>query len=140
MTVDPNEVERRAQNKMIPLGSTFHNLFSGGASVWLKILGGAIVMPVVALKSMVRGNHQGAMELSVDPIVITIIFGACVILGGFLGAALSLKDIVQDRLDTDKPVSFPMKLLFEFGLWSLLLVWFPGVFVITLLMTVLVLI
>ena len=46
-----------------------------------------------------------------------------------------MKDVVQNRMAEGKPVGFPLKLLFGFGMMSLLLVWFPAIIFLTLVVT-----
>ncbi len=123
----------------IPLGSSFNDLFSGGASVWLKIVGGAVATPLAVAMLVLRSKRRGNVTLPDDPAIIAIALVALAVVGGGLGGLLSMKDVVQTRLANGKPVSFPLKLLFGFGLWSLLLVWFPGIIVSTLAGTILVL-
>lgn len=123
----------------VPLGSTFNDLFSGGASVWLKIVGGALVTPIAVVMLVLRSKRRGNTTLPDDPVIIAVAIAGCAIVGGGLGGLLSLKDVVQTRLADGKPVSFPLKLLFGFGIWSLLLVWFPGIILSTLMITILLL-
>ena len=133
-----------AHNKAIPLGSTFNELFSGGTSVWIKIIGGAVATPVAvivfALRAFRRGGpelSQNAPELPQNPFVIAAILAAFVVLGAAIGGALSLKDVVASRLAAGRPVAFPIKAMFGFGIWSLLLVWFPAIIAFALVITVL---
>jgi len=124
-------------DKNSPIGSSFNDLFAGGASVWLKIIGGAIATPVAVAFFALRANRKSGTELPASPAVFAAILGGCAIIGAVLGGLLSLKDVVQTRLAEGKAVTFPLKLLFGFGIWSLLLVWFPGVIVLTLVVTIL---
>ena len=55
------------------MGSTFHELFSGGASVWLKIAGGAIATPVVMAMYALRAERRDGNALPKDPSVLTAI-------------------------------------------------------------------
>lgn len=130
---------RRAHNKAIPLVSTFDELFRGGTPVWLKIVVGAVATPILVLVCGLRANRRGGTGFPNDPIIIAAIFGGSAIVGAVLGAALSLKDVVQSRLADGKPVAFPLRALFGFGIWSLLLVWVPGIIALTLVVTMLVL-
>lgn len=129
----PNERQRDAA---LPHDSTFSDLFSEGPSLWLKILGGAIATPVALVVFGLRAHHRGGTKLPQDPAIIAVILGLSVIVGAALGGLLSLKDVVQTRIAEGKPVAFPFKLLFGFGIWSLLLVWFPGIIVLTLVITI----
>ena len=125
----------RAMNRAIPLGSTFNDLFSGGAPVWMKMIGGGVACPVLVATALIRSDRRDGVPFSLDPSVFAAILAGCAVLGVFLGAALSLKDVVHARLVEGKPVAFPIKALFGFGVWSLLLVWFPFTIVITLVVT-----
>lgn len=106
-----------------------------GISVWLKIFGGAIATPVAVAVLVFRGLRRGAIAIPESPSLIAAALGVCAMVGAVLGGLLSLKDVVQNRLAERKPVSFVFKLLFGFGMWSLLLVWFPGILVFVLAVT-----
>ena len=131
------DVSGRAHDRMLPLGSSFNDLFAGGASVWLKIIGGAFATPVAVVFFGLRASRRGGTELPENSAVIAAILSGCAVIGAILGGLLSLKDVVQTRLAVGKPVAFPLKLLFGFGIWSLLLVWFPGIIVLTFVMIIL---
>lgn len=124
----------------VPIGSSFNDLFSGGASVWLKIVGGAIATPLAVVVLVLRSKRRGSIALPDDPAILAIALAGCAMVGAGLGGLLSLKDVVQTLLADGKPVLFPLKLLFGFGIWSLLLVWFPGIIMLTLAVTILLLI
>ena len=134
----PDTVSDRAHNKMIPMGSMFHELFSGGASVWLKIAGGAIATPIVMAMYILRANRRDGDALPKDPGVLAAILVACILVGAVIGAALCLKDVVHSRLKDGRLVAFPARALFGYGLWSLLLVWFPGITVLSLIIIIIV--
>lgn len=136
-TDEKQNIPRPIHDKSIPLGSSFNDLFAGGASVWLKIVGGAIATSVVVTLMALRSKRRGGMELPESPVVIAAVIGGAAIVGAVLGGLLSMKDVVQNRLAAGKPVAFPLKLLFGFGMWSLLLVWFPAAIVLTLVVTIL---
>lgn len=136
-TDEQQNIPRRIHSTAIPLGSSFNDLFAGGASVWLKIAGGAIATPVAVALIALRSKRRGGMELPESPVVIAAVLGSCAIVGAVLGGLLSMKDVVQNRLADGKPVAFPLKLLFGFGMWSLLLIWFPGAIMLTLVVTIL---
>lgn len=115
-------------------------MFSGGASVWLKILGGAIATPVIVAAVANRARRRGGVEFSSDPVMIAVLLMGCALLGAVLGGLLSMKDVVQARLAAGKPVAFPLKVLFGFGIWSLVLVWSPLVIVLVFVVTMLTLV
>ena len=90
---------------------------------WLDVASVAVAVLVF------RGLRRGAIAIPESPALIAAALGVCAMVGAVLGGLLSLKDVVQNRLAERKPVSFVFKLLFGFGMWSLLLVWFPGILV-----------
>ena len=100
---------------------------------------GAIATPLAVVVLVLRSKRRGSVALPDDPAIIAIAPLDAAVVGAGLGGLLSLKDVVQTRLADGKPVSFPLKLLFGFGIWSLLLVWFPGIIVLTLAVTILLL-
>ena len=121
----------------LPFGPSFNDLFSGGAYVWLKILGGAVVTSIIVAFKAIPILAENGIELSKNPAVIAGVVAGSASVGAVLGGLLSLKDVVQTRLAHGKPVSFALKLLFGFGLKSLLFVWFPLAIVVTFVATIL---
>lgn len=121
--------------KAVPMGSTFQDLFAGGGSVWLKILGGAVCVPLVVFGALRRGNRRGGVGLPEDPTMLALILGLAAAVGAVLGALLSLKDVVQARLADNQPVAFPFRLMFGMGIRSLLVVWVPVAIVLTIIGT-----
>jgi len=121
-----SRVSGQADDSTSPIGSTLGDLVAEGASFWLKTVGAAIATPVVVATVALRGSRGGGVTLPKDPSVIAAILCGCAVVGAFLGGLLSLKDVVQSRLEDGKPVAIPLKLAFGFGIWSLLLVCFPG--------------
>lgn len=109
--------------------SFFNEFFSGGASVWLKILGGAIATPIAIVVFGFKAMRKNQADMPQDLGMIAAILGGGSIVGGILGGLLTAKDVVQNRTEAGKPVPFPLKLLFGFGIWSLLFVWVPGIMV-----------
>lgn len=139
-TDNDDQKHRQSTNTYIyrlPFGPIFNDLFSGGASVWLKILGGAVITPIIFVSQLIAALDKSGSELSENPTFIAVVFAVFASVGAVLGGLLSLKDVVQTRLAHGKPVSFALKLLFGFGLKSLLYVWFPLVIVVTLVVTIL---
>ena len=130
---------KRIAGKPARSGTIFEDFCAGGAPVWMKMIGSAVATPVIVLVGIARAGRGGGITLPQNGMTYVGILGGSVVLGAFLGGLLSLKDVVQDRLSSRKPVPFPLKLLFGFGIWSLLLVWFPGVLILTLAVTVIVL-
>lgn len=104
--------------------STFQDLCAEGPSIWLKIAGGALATPCAVLWGLARANRRGGVAMPSDPVVLAVVVVCSIAAGAVLGAALSLKDVVEARLQTEKPVALPLKLLFGLGFRSLLL-WIP---------------
>ena len=103
--------------------SSFNDLFSGGASVWLKIAGAAIVAPAIVFGASRKMARQGN-ELFADlPTTIGVLAGTSVV-GAFLGAALSMKDVVAKRIEDGKPVNWFLRLFFARGILTVL-AWVP---------------
>jgi hypothetical protein len=125
LPASPIGASSRVSNQSIPWTSTLNDLFSGGASVWFKIGGAAVATPLIAFFSALRAERSEDMHHPRDPWLMATIFICLTVAGAVLGAALSLKDIVQARMTAGRPVAFPLKLFFGFGIWSLLLVWCP---------------
>ncbi|ELP34891.1 hypothetical protein RBSWK_01184 [Rhodopirellula baltica SWK14] len=94
--------------------------------VWKKVLIGAVVTPVVVggmtRRFMVRNADK---QYDFDPIAIGLLLVLSSVVGGLLGALLAWKDRVEYRQANNLPISFPSKLLFGYGIISLVLVWVP---------------
>ncbi|GAB5513141.1 MAG: hypothetical protein Rhob2KO_08660 [Rhodopirellula baltica] len=94
--------------------------------VWKKVLIGAVVTPVVVggmtRRFMVRNADK---QYDLDPIAIGLLLVLSSVVGGLLGALLAWKDRVEYRRANNLPISFPSKLLFGYGIISLVLVWVP---------------
>ncbi|WDQ16317.1 hypothetical protein [Rhodopirellula sp. P2] len=107
-------------------------------SVWKKVLIGAVVTPVcvggLTRKFMVRNADK---QYDFDPIAIGLLLVLSSVVGGLLGALLAWKDRVEYRRANNLPISFPSKLLFGYGILSLVLVWVPIAILGTLLVLVL---
>ncbi|PHQ31661.1 hypothetical protein [Rhodopirellula bahusiensis] len=95
-------------------------------SAWKKILIGAVVTPVVVAglvrRFMVRNADK---EFEIDIMSIGLLLVLASVVGGLLGGLLAWKDRVEHRVANNLPISFPSKLLFGYGILSLILVWVP---------------
>ncbi|MEP1645385.1 hypothetical protein [Rhodopirellula bahusiensis] len=95
-------------------------------SAWKKVLIGAVATPVIVggltRKFMVRNAHK---QFEFDPVAIGLLLVLSSIVGGLLGGLLAWKDRVEYRRANDLPISFLSKLLFGYGMISLVLVWVP---------------
>lgn len=119
----------RSSVSQIPMGSTFDDVFRSGASIWVKIGVGAVAAPLFVLFYGLRGGRGGAMDIREHPIASTVGMLCVAVVGGFLSAALTFKDVVSERMANGQHVPLPLKLLFGYGMKSLLLVWVPLVFI-----------
>jgi len=103
--------------------SSLNELFSGGASVWVKIVGAAIAVPVVVLVASRRMARQGNDLFADGPTAVGVLAG-CAVVGAFLGAALSMKDVVAKRIEEGKPVNWFLRLFFARGILTVF-AWIP---------------
>ncbi len=108
---------------------TLTEMCQQGQMLWVKMAGAGVATPLVVYAAMRRAARRGG-EMPVDPAVLILILVGSSAVGAVLGAALTVKDVVRDRLDRGAPVAFPLKLLFGMGFVSLL-VWMPLAIVVT---------
>ena len=108
---------------------TLTEMCQQGQMLWVKMAGAGVATPLVVYAAMRRAARRGG-EMPVDPAVLILILVGSAAVGTVLGAALTVKDVVRDRLDRGVPVAFPLKLLFGMGFVSLL-VWMPLAIVVT---------
>jgi hypothetical protein len=120
---------RKALNRAAPMGSVFDELFRSGRSAWLKIGGAALATPLIVFALLAKAQRRGQANLGNDPATLAMIAGGSALAGAFLGASLSLKDIVNHRIDRNEPVPFLLEIFFGMGAISLLAVWVPLAFV-----------
>ncbi len=97
-----------------------------GSSPWTKVIVGAVVTPfpvaIVAVRVMVATYGKDA---SFNPMIALAIASGSAFVGACLGGLLAAKDRVAERMLEGQAVAFPLRMLFGYGLWSLLAVWFP---------------
>jgi hypothetical protein len=91
------------------------------------MVGGAAVGGICAILILVIDRQED--ELSVATQV--MVFAGMTVVGGLLGGTLSLKDLVERRHRAGRPTPLLLRLLFGMGIVSLLLVWVPFVFLVT---------
>ncbi len=103
--------------------SSFNDLFSGGTSVWLKIIGAALVVPVVVFGAARKMARRGKEPFPDQQTAIVVLAGSA-IAGAFLGAALCVKDVVKNRIEAGQPVNWFLKLFFARGIISVF-AWTP---------------
>lgn len=126
-SVDVRE-ERNPAVDRIPMGSTLDDILKSGASIWVKMGIGAIVSPIAVLFYGLRGGRGGAMDIRTHPVSSAVGLLGVAVVGAVCGAALTVKDVVEARMEQEQSVPFPLRLLFGYGLKSLLLVWVPLAF------------
>ena len=115
--------------------STLGELMALGPAIWIRIAGGALAAPIAVVWGYARARRRGAFQGPLNPVVAGVVLVITLLAGAVLGAALSLKDVVEERLAAGRPVALPLKLLFGLGMKSLL-IWIPiaifGTLVVTL--------
>jgi hypothetical protein len=129
-----------SQSEPRSFASTTGDVNKIDSTIWIKILVGAIAAPVVVAVGGMRAIARGAdNDIGLTPFVAILVLMGSSIIGASLGALLALKDRVDKQVLAGHSVSTPLRLLFGYGLWSLLAVWFPLVIVGTLVITTLIL-
>jgi hypothetical protein len=112
-----------------PLQSELDDLFRSSRGIWWKVAGGAVagavVTTVLSLKR--RQGAQGFDQFSIAEKILVVV-GAGII-GAIMAIVLSLKDVVERRIEQGKPVNPILKLCFAFR-WVSIVVWFVTIMVI----------
>lgn len=116
----------------------WNDVFRSGASLWLKMLGGAVVTGSAALIGLGKMTSEAGHEPH-TPGFVAGVTGVAAVVGALLGAALCIKDVVQARLAAELPVAWTLRVLFAHGMVSLLCVWCPLVIVATMTIAVVIL-
>lgn len=117
--------------------STFQQIFTSDKSIWIKMLGGAVATPLLVGSMMRKAERRGgASAESVGGSTAYILLGS-ILVGAMLGALLTAKDVVQQRLANGDKVAWPWVLLFGKGLISAIFIWIPFVIGLTLAIVVL---
>ncbi len=129
----PHPSASNPRQRALPMGSSFNDLFRGGRSVWLKIIGAAVAAPLATVVAGVRASGGGGSPIPTDPATVSAILFGATLVGALVGSALVLKDIVCRRKSEGLHVSFPLRLMFGFGIFSLLFVWVPLGFLLSIL-------
>jgi hypothetical protein len=111
-----------------PLQGELDDLFRSSRGILWKVAGGAVAGAAVTAAMLLKGR-RGAQELDQFNITekILVIVGAGVI-GAILAIVLSMKDVVERRIEQGKPVNFLLKLYFAFR-WVSIAVWFVTIMV-----------
>jgi hypothetical protein len=104
-------------------GSSIEDLFSGGAPVWLKVVGAAVTAPILMFVYVERQAVRNGMNRihTTSPLVLFSVSA----IGAIAGLALSMKDIVHARRDAGLQISWPLQLMYCRGIVSILFVWGP---------------
>ncbi|HVJ86771.1 MAG TPA: hypothetical protein VM452_14060 [Caulifigura sp.] len=134
-----DEDQKRSLRRALPQATAFDDLFRGGTSVWAKIGGAAIATPLIMFFAIRRIERRGG-QIPFEGGALVFILVLAAVLGAFIGASLSLKDIVESRKAKKKPVPFVLDLLYGKGIVSLLAFWVPFGIVCTLVVTALTLV
>ncbi len=93
-------------------------LMSNESSIWLKIAGGAIGLPLLLWSFSRKKSMAG--ELPNDPSTLMTYALWAVAIGAVLGGFLGVKDWVEKRKAKELPVPLIVNVFFGFGVWSLL--------------------
>lgn len=101
-------------------GSSLDDLFRGGRPVWLKIGGAAVVAPILTFVYGIRAARKSGSGVPSDLVTVSMILFGAAAAGALAGSALVMKDIVHRRQQEGLHVSFPLRLLFGFGMLSVL--------------------
>ena len=118
-------------NPLGPLSDPLDRWLRGRRGVAGKALAGAAVVPFLSGLFLARMNPPPPAAVWPRALLVLSAVG-CV-----LGAGLGVKDLVAGRLAAGEPVAWPLRTLFGRGWASLLGVWVPAVFALTLAVTLL---
>lgn len=138
---DESDKEQRSRTKRSgkkksrgPEKSTLGEVF-GNATILMKMLVGAFATPILLVAMMAKANRRAGKPLDfTDPMMIVGVIAAIPV-GAVLGALLTVKDVVQERVARKAHVPFPLLMLFGKGILSALL-WIPFVIVVVLIVTI----
>ena len=103
----------------------FGDFFAGVKPVWIKIIVGAIAMPIVLIFRVVSTDRASASRFLSGPAATAGLLATGALVGAVLGGSLAMKEIINARLAAGRSVSWPFRLAFCCGNVSLLLVWGP---------------
>lgn len=117
-SMPPRKVKSAASQKK---KSIWDDFFANHQSAIIKIGSCAIATPVILIGILRRMARRGGDVPSID-LWMVVLFA---IGGTLLGAALALKDVVDQRITNKRPIPKILKLAFGMGIWSLLLIWSP---------------
>jgi hypothetical protein len=122
----------------LPFQSELDDLFRSSRGIWLKVAGGAVAGAAVTAAVLLK-KRRGAQEFDQFDITekILVVVGAGVI-GAILAIVLSMKDVVERRIEQGKPVNFLLKLYFAFR-WVSIVVWFITIMVLVFALTLILL-
>jgi hypothetical protein len=118
--------------RKIPLNSRdsfIEYLISNESSILLKIVGGAIGVPLLGYSASRKGELRD--QLPTDPSSMVALALVTAAVGAVMGGFLGVKDWVQMRKAKKLPVPLIVNICFGFGIWSLLFVWVPLIFLAT---------
>jgi hypothetical protein len=127
---------RRLVMARVPFQREIEDLFASDKSVVLKLLAGAFVGVLVALRAVLKDAKGGASTFS-TPVKITIA-GVAAIVGMLVVLLLLLRDVVVRRVDQGKPVNPLLRAYFGKGNGCLMVaLWFFTVIFVTFIVTML---
>jgi hypothetical protein len=111
----------------IPFQSELDDLFRSSRGIWLKIAGGAVAGAAVTTAALLKGR-QGAQGSKLSIAELVLFAAGAGVIGAIMAIALSLKDVVERRIEQGKPVNLLLKLYFAFR-WVSIAVWFVTIMV-----------
>jgi hypothetical protein len=112
----------------IPFHRELDDLFQSDHAIWLKMGGCALATIFIVITTTWRGVRTGQLPISLSAPLVAALTVASAVIGALLALALSLKDVVQRRINREEPVSPILRLYFGSGVQSLA-VWFLTVLI-----------
>lgn len=126
---DPNEITLPSNKPVNPEPhfhrNSFADFFAGGKPVWIKVIVGAIAMPIVLIVRVVSTDRARGVGFLSGPAATAGLLASGALVGAFLGASLAMKETIDARRAAEQPVSWPLRLAFCCGRLSLVVVWGP---------------
>jgi hypothetical protein len=100
----------------------FDEFFQSEHRAWVKILGGAVIVPLLVVPMGLRNRGSSDLQLSSSGIV-GFALGAS-LFGAVITALFCLKDYVERRQNAGLSVPRALHVAFGMGMWSVVL-WSP---------------
>ena len=91
--------------------------------------GCAFVTTALVLSTTLKAIYRQRLHIAVSTVLIVVLVGISAATGAFLALALSVKDVVRQRIARGEQVNLLLRIYFGMGFVSLV-AWFPTVLVI----------